>query len=559
MASQHSDRVPSDWGCVPWPEEAVEGYRRAGLWRGETLGEVLRARAAAHPDRPALVDASVRWTYGELDARADALAGGLASLGIRHGDRVLVQLPNVVEILAVYFALFRLGAVPVCALPVHRRAEVRALCEIAGTAAYITCERHLGFEHRALAAEVQNELGCLRHVIVAGEPLPGQTALEALLDRGPSTLAPPRSSDLALLQLSGGTTGTPKLIPRTHDDYLCAGRACLEHAGFGPDDAYMAALPVPHNFPLVSPGCLGALMCGGRVVLAPAPSPDVCLALIESEGVTHTSVVPPVALLWLGAAPRAGRNLSSLRVLQVGGAKCSAEVAARVRLVLGATLQQVFGMAEGLINMTRLDDPEDVIVATQGRPASAHDEIRIVDDQDREVEPGQSGQLLTRGPYTVRGYYRAAEHNAIAFTREGWYRTGDVVRLRPDGNLVVEGRTKDQINRGGEKIAPEEIENHLLAHPAVHDAAVVAMPDALLGERACAFVVPRPGEDPRARELTTFLRARQLAAHKIPDRVEVVADFPVSGIGKVSKAALRAAIAATFFTSDLPDPKGPAT
>jgi 2,3-dihydroxybenzoate-AMP ligase len=251
-------------------------------------------------------------------------------------------------------------------------------------------------------------------------------------------------------------------------------------------------------------------------------------------------------LLWLDAADRGGSaDLASLRVLQVGGAKLGAEAARRVAPVLGCRLQQVFGMAEGLVNYTRPDDPDDIVHTTQGRPISPDDEVRVVDGADVDVPDGVTGHLLTRGPYTIRGYYRADEHNAVAFTADGFYRTGDLVRRLPTGHLTVTGRAKDQINRGGEKVAAEEIENHLLAHPAVLDAAVVPMPDAYLGERTYAFVVPREGaETPTAAQLRAFVRDRGLAAYKIPDKVALVDGFPVTGVGKVSRAALRAELRA---------------
>ncbi|MNW51929.1 2,3-dihydroxybenzoate-AMP ligase [compost metagenome] len=213
-------------------------------------------------------------------------------------------------------------------------------------------------------------------------------------------------------------------------------------------------------------------------------------------------------------------------------------------------------MAEGLVNYTRLDDPEDIIVATQGRPISIDDEIKILDDEDKEVAPGEVGHLLTRGPYTIRGYYKADQHNARAFTRDGFYRTGDLVRLSPDGNVIVEGRAKDQINRGGEKVAAEEIENHLLAHPGVHDAAIVAMPDEYLGERSCAFIIPYEMV-PTVTELKKFLRERGLAAYKIPDRIEFITAFPQTSVGKVSKKALREMI--TQQLASAPEPHGDIT
>jgi 2,3-dihydroxybenzoate-AMP ligase len=344
------------------------------------------------------------------------------------------------------------------------------------------------------------------------------------------------------MQLSGGSTGLPKLIPRTHDDYIYSLRISADICRLDGSSVYMAALPAAHNFPLSSPGILGTLYAGGKIVLAPRPNPDEAFPLIAREGVTITALVPPLALIWMEAAARR-HDLSCLRVLQVGGAKFSPEAAARVRSVLGCTLQQVYGMAEGLVNYTRLDDPEDVIIHTQGRPMSPYDEIRVVDEEDREVGDGETGQLLTRGPYTIRGYYNAEAHNAKSFTSDGFYRTGDLVRLAPNGCLVVEGRVKDQINRGGEKVAAEEVENHLLAHPDVHDAAVVSMPDEFLGERTCAFVIPR-GRTPAADELRAFLRERGLAAYKLPDRVEITDRFPQTAVGKVSKKALRETIAA---------------
>jgi 2,3-dihydroxybenzoate-AMP ligase len=537
-------------GCTPWPPEFADRYRAAGYWTGRTLGALLRDAARRHPDRTAVVGAGERWTYAELDARADRLATGLVRRGIGPGDRVVVQLPNRPEVFEVVFALFRAGALPVYALPAHRRAEVGYLCDFTGARALVTADTDAGFDFRGLAAEVRAAVPGLRDVLVAGDTggRPGLTALADVRAEAadPAALADPDPADVAFLQLSGGTTGLPKLIPRTHDDYLYSVRASAEICGLTPDTVYLGALPVVHNFPMSSPGFLGVLHAGGTVVLAPDPTPATCLALIEAERVTHTAVVPPVALLWLDAVEKgaqAGRDLSSLRVLQVGGAKFAPEAARRVRPVLGCALQQVFGMAEGLVNYTRPEDDEETTVHTQGRPISPDDEIRVVGPDGAEVADGEAGELLTRGPYTIRGYYRAPEHNAAAFTPDGFYRTGDIVRRTPTGHLVVEGRAKDQINRGGEKVAPDEVEDHIRAHPAVHDAAVVAVPDPYLGERACAYVIPR-GTAPGRAELLRFLRGRGLAAYKIPDRVEFVDAFPATGIGKVSRRELRAAIAA---------------
>ncbi|HEY2491353.1 MAG TPA: (2,3-dihydroxybenzoyl)adenylate synthase [Paenibacillus sp.] len=534
-------------GCATWPEEFADRYRQAGCWRGETFGQMLRERATRLGDRTAINSGENRWSYRELDARADQLAAGFRSLGIRPMDRVIVQLPNITEFFEVVFALFRLGALPVFALPLHRSSEITYFCEFTEAVAYIIPDHYLGFDYRELARQVQNKASTVQHIIVVGDP----EEFVALTDlhTEPMSQLDVSSSDVAFLQLSGGSTGLPKLIPRTHDDYMYSLRASAGICHLNSNSVYLAALPIAHNYPLSSPGVLGTLYAGGRVVLAPRPSPDDAFPLIAQERVTITALVPPLALAWLEAASSRHYDLSSLQVLQVGGAKFSAEVARRVKSMLGCTLQQVFGMAEGLVNYTRLDDSEETIVNTQGRPMSPYDEIRIVDEEDQDVEQGHVGHLLTRGPYTIRGYYKADEHNAKAFTSDGFYRTGDLASMTSSGYLIVEGRDKDQINRGGDKVAAEEVENHILAHTAVHDVAVVSMPDEFLGERSCAFVIAHEYEHPpTTAELKMFLRERGVAAYKIPDRMEFIASFPKTGVGKVNKKALREVIAQKITT-----------
>ncbi|MDD7933604.1 (2,3-dihydroxybenzoyl)adenylate synthase [Actinomycetospora straminea] len=545
-------------GVVPYPAEAAERYRAAGYWTGQTFPALLDAAVADHGGRTAVVgtgpSGGERWTYAELDARARGLAAGLAEIGVAPGDRVVVWLPNVPEYLEAVFALFRLGALPVFALPAHRESEIRYFAEHAEAVAIVTVGRHDRFDHAAAAHAIAAEVPSVRHVVVAdvpgAEPVAGWLSLSSLRRTPPDTLpgddADP--SSVAFLQLSGGTTGLSKLIPRTHDDYLYSVRASAEICGLTAETVYLAALPASHNFTMSSPGLLGVVHAGGTAVLAPSPDADTCFGLVESERVTIAAVVPPLAAAWVQAAGRTQRDLSSLQVLQVGGAKCAPELARRIMPALGARLQQVFGMAEGLVNYTRLDDPDDVVLNTQGRPISPDDELRVVDPDDPdepEVAPGEVGALLTRGPYTIRGYYRADEHNATAFTADGFYRTGDLVRLTERGDVVVSGRVKEQINRGGEKIAAEEVENHLLAHPDVVDAAIVGVPDDFLGERTHAFVVAVPDRDPPgSAALRRFVRERGVAAYKVPDVVEVVASFPATGVGKTSRRALRAALAA---------------
>jgi len=524
-----------------WPDDMAARYRAKGYWRGETFSQLLRSRAEAQGDAVAVVGMDQRWTYGELLEKAETAAAGFLALGLKPGDRVVVQLPNLPEFLSVIFGLFRAKLIPVYALPAHRSTEIVHFLKRSEAAAYVVADRHEGFDYRALARAVQAEVPDLRHVVVVGEAeefasFDGFRADPAAL---PTDDVDP--SDVAFLQISGGSTGLSKLIPRTHDDYLYSVRESADISGLEPESVYLTALPAAHNFPMSSPGYLGALYVGATVVMAPSPSPDVCFPLIAREGVTITGLVPPLALLWMQAAAKKTHDLSSLQVLLVGGAKFLPEAARRVRTELGCTLQQVFGMAEGLVNYTRLDDPESLIVETQGRPISPDDEILIVDDAGAPVAEGEPGNLLTRGPYTIRAYHNEPAANARSFTDDGFYRTGDVVRRTPEGYLVVMGRATDHINRAGEKISAEEVEDHLLAHPAVFDAAVVSVPDDYLGERICAFIIP-DGAAPRGVELKAWMRKRDIADFKVPDQIVFVDDFAVTAVGKVSRRELRAAL-----------------
>ncbi|MGH8083259.1 MAG: (2,3-dihydroxybenzoyl)adenylate synthase [Lysobacter sp.] len=522
-------------GCVPWPEEFGQRYRERGYWQGCTLGELLRTQALRDPQQTAVIDGARRWSYRELDTRADRLAAGLHQLGLRAGERVLVQLPNIAEFASLFFALQRLGAIPVLALPAHRESEIAHLAELSQASAYVVADFHHGYDYRELARTVRGRIPTLQHVWVVGDAQEF-VALDAL-EAEPMDLPEPAAGDVAVLLLSGGTTGLPKLIPRTHDDYHYNARASAEVAGLGASSRYLVILPVAHNFPLACPGLLGTLYAGGTAVFCADPDPNLAMELIERERITIAALIPPLALLWLEAREWNDADLSSLQWLQVGGARLKDESAARIRPVLGCRLQQVYGMAEGLLCYTRHDDGDERVLHTQGRPLADDDEIRIVDEYEREVAPGEIGELQVRGPYTLRGYYQAEDYNRRAFTADGYYRSGDLVRRTPDGYLAVEGRNKDVINRGGEKVPVEEVENLLLGHPAVLDVAIVGVPCATLGERTCACVLAR-GEAPTLPELKTFLNQLGLAAFKLPDRLQVMQQFPTTRLGKVNRKAL---------------------
>lgn len=532
--------------CTPWPARAAEHYRAAGYWRGKNLADLLRDWTLRFGPRIALVHDGERITYTKLGQQVDRMAAGFRRNGIAAGDRVIVQLPNIPEFVSVCFALFRIDAKPVFSLPSHRADEIHHLCALSDATGYVVPSRYRGFDYVRLAAETMAKFSTLRRVFVVdskilAEDLDGHGVgcfvPLAEVDAEPESLSAPDSSDVAFFLLSGGTTALPKLIPRTHDDYAYQAGATAELLSLSPEDVYLAVLPVEFNFTWGCPGVIGTLCAGGTVVLADDPVADDCFEIIEREGVTFTSLVPTLAQLWLEAVDATQFNLSSLRTIQIGGAPLHHETAVLITPAFGCQLQQVFGMAEGLLTMTRITDAPQIILSTQGRPLCPDDEIRIVDDSGTDLPPGHIGELLARGPYTLRGYYGAPEHNAHAFTDDGFYRTGDLARLTDAGELVVEGRLKDVIIRGGYKINAGEVEVHLLTHSAVDRVAVVPIPDPYLGERICAYVRPI-GEPPTLLALREALHDRGLADYKLPDRLEIITDLPLTGLGKVDKKFL---------------------
>jgi len=541
-------------GVTPFPAEFAARYRELGYWEDRPLFDGFTAALAAYADRVALAGEAGPVTYRQLDERSEHLARVLLDLGLRPLDRIIVQLPNTAVFAYLYFALQRIGAVPVLALPGHRKREITQFAEISGARALAVPATAPGFDFTAMAADLMAGHCDLALCLVQGMNKapndPRFVRLEELLEREPRARREALDeisidpADPALFLLSGGTTGIPKLIPRTHNDYLYNSKAAAAACEIGPGDVLLDVLPIEHNLPLGCPGLQGFLLSGGTVVLGTSTRPRDVFELIQRHRVTHVHLVPALLIRWIDDPSISEYDLSSLRVIQSGGQRLQPEVRLRAERALpGCFIQENFGMAEGLIMFVRSSDPPDVRRETCGRPASPGDEVYLVDEDGNVVGDGEPGELIVRGPYTLRGYFRAPEHNARAFTPDGFYRSGDLLRKLPSGNYVVEGRVKDLINRGGEKISAEEVENLILAHPAVLNVACVPYPDPVLGERMCACVVLRPGRSLSLEELVTFLADFDIARFKLPERLELFGALPLSGFGKVSKQELAAQLA----------------
>ncbi|NXY93603.1 AMP-binding protein [Streptomyces sp. BR123] len=532
---------------------SADRYRAAGWWRPERVDDLVLRHAGALAGRCAVVGEQRRMTYRQLAAAVDGTAARLHRLGLRAPEPVLLQLPNTIELLVLALALMRAGCPPVLAMPTLREHELRPVIATLRPAALAVPPPSRAFDHMEMARRLIKEHDCVRTLLAwddlralcspaDGEPVHGDPVHGDPVDADPGRVHASQPHDIALHLLSSGTTGPPKGIPRTHEAFTSVIRAASDVSVLDRDTVYLAAIPVTHSFAFGHPGVLGTLAHGGRVVLARSADPAHCLDLVERERVTHCALVPGLAAQWLTDLRDHPRDVSSLRVLQVGGARLDPALARRLATGLDCAVQQVYGMSEGLLCFTRLDDPDDMAATTQGRPAAPGDELRVVDDAGRTVPPGTVGELWTRGPSTITAY-AAGARPPEAFAPGGFYRTGDLVRLDDAGNAVVVGRVKDVINRSGEKIPAGDLETLLMRHPAVCAAAVVAMPHPLHGEAVCAVVVP-PGDDaPTLRELRDFLRAQGVAPFKLPDRLEVVAALPTTGVGKVDKARLRRTVA----------------
>ena len=546
----------SDWGgrVTAYPAEAVDRYRGAGYWGSLPIAAEFRAVAARVPDRDAVVAPDGRLTYRELDERADRLAFGLIRLGLRPGQAVILQLGNRLMSVVAWYGLLKAGLVPVCSLTAHRAHEIGAISRKTGAVAH-RAEAGGNFDLIAFAREQQAGHPTLRHVLSLGAAAAGrpaaETRVEDLIERSEPGLARTvvddiqagiDPDDVAAFQLSGGTTGVPKVIPRLHAEYWYNARAYAAASGWDETTRNAHLIPVIHNAGIVC-GVHAPHSVGGCLLLTSADL-DQALPMLAAERVTdvllghgHYSAVAHPAFPSLAA---------TLRRVVLSGAKVPLPVFAALE-AQELWAGQLFGMGEGFFALSSLAAPREARLTTVGTPISPLDEFRVLDPaSEREVADGEVGELACRGPYTLRGYFDAPEVNRSAFTSDGFYRTGDLVAARWFGrqrSISVEGRLKDIINRGGEKISAEEVEVLLLRHPGIAAAAVVPMPDERLGERSCAYLVAT-GRDLELVELQAHLDGLGVAKFKWPERLEWVPALPTTPVGKLDKKLMQRDIAA---------------
>lgn len=549
----------SDWGgrLVPFPEERARRYRDSGAWSSDPTGRRLHQIATRFPDRPAVIAAEGQMSFAELDRRTDQIAAALIRLGLRRLDPVIFQLTNRLETVLAWYGCIKAGLVPVATLAAHRMHEIGHVSRKVGAVAHLVEAGLPSFDLVEFAREHAAGHPTMRHIISVGDVASNDrdevTRLEDLgLDIDPHTAhavveqiaIQTDPSDVAAFQLSGGTTGVPKVIPRIHAEYWNNAMLYADSLGWDENSRVAHLIPIIHNAG-ISCGLHAAHSVGACLILATADA-SVAFDLMTRSGATE--VLIGHGHYQAVMTPEFDLAAVSLKRIILSGAKVPHELFERVDDGAERWAGQLFGMAEGLFTVTPLDAPAQARLTTVGSPISSDDEVRILEPgSETELRDGEVGELCCRGPYTIPGYFDAPDHNRDAFTSDGFYRTGDlgtIAEIEGARYLSIEGRIKDLINRGGEKINAEELELLLLEHPGIANVAVVAMPDARLGERTCAYVVATRGDVLALKDVQEHLAQLGVAKFKWPERLEWVSSFPQTNVGKIDKKRLRAEIAA---------------
>ena len=546
-------RRPVDPRLVRYPVARADEYLADGRWSRQPTAERFHEIASRFGARTAVIDQQGSISYEVLDRRSDQVAAAMLARGIRLGDPILFQVNNDIPAVIAWYAVLKAGGVPVATLAAHRQHEIGLVSGIVGAVGHIVDDsRPDRFDMVAFARGMARDSATLSHLFTIGSQALGRDGADRVEDLGrdidPASArrlvravqADIDPQDVAVHQLSGGTTGAPKVIPRLHAEYWNNGLAWALALGRTERTVTCHAVPFIHNAG-ISCGLHGTHSVGGCLVLAP-PDRTIALQMMHDHQVEDT-IFGHGMFSWILSDEYAAAG-KYLRTAVLSGAKVPDDVFARVES-FGANVGQTFGMGEGMFTLTPLTADRELRATTVGPPLTSDDQIRILEPgTERELADGEVGELACRGWYTIPGYFASPEHNAAAFTEDGFYRTGDLGRVQVhDGEryLSIEGRIKDLINRGGEKINAEELEGLLLRHPLVVEAAVVAMPDVVLGERVCAVLVTS-GPVLSIPDLQSHLGSLGVAKFKWPERVESATSLPRSPVGKIDKKAIRAGL-----------------
>ncbi len=537
-------------GFTHYTEEEAEKYNRLRWWPGLTFGDILDRAADMFPDKVAFVDADIRLTYSQARDRVNRLAVSLMDLGIRSTDRVLVQLPNWSVFAVVFFALQKIGAIDTLLIDRYRPYEIKHLAGLSGATSWILPQQYKKTNFLPIVDAVRNDCPRLENVIlVPGSGDGGYLSLEKLIAAADlsatklSELANRRPDPMQVAHMgpTGGTTGLPKLVPRTHNDLICGSDFCARAWEMDIQDVCLLAGPIGHDLTFTK-GFLGSVLTYARCVFLDSTEPDDICRTIEQEKVSTIVWIPTLARRLVEFERLADYDLSSLKKMHCGGGASLAGLILDVRDKLNCRFFNGYGATEGQTTLTRSGDDFETVKTTVGRPTCPYDSYKVIDSRGREQPPNTCGELVIKGPGVFTGYYQNPGENAEVFLPDGFFRTGDLARIDEKGYITLCGRLKEMINRGGESISATEIEKLISEHPQVIMAAVVAMPDPQMGEKACAYIQPEPRSDLTFEKMIAFLKRRGSSVLHLPERIEFVATMPLTKTGKIDKRVLTEAI-----------------
>ncbi|WP_374630684.1 AMP-binding protein [Ferrovibrio sp.] len=541
-----------------FPQSVIDAYAKAGSWPQRDIYAFLSDAAENQPNKTLIVDRFGRLSYAEALAQTDALAGNLQSLGVGRGDRVAVQLPNWRYFPLMEYALARLGAVIVPLPPIYRQRELRLMLGLAEPVMAICPDSFRGFDHAGMFHDLQKEIPSLRHLAVIGETRPdGALDFFDLLRPNKADLPPPLDPNIVTeIAFTSGTTGEPKGVMHTANTNFCPLINLIEDQKLGADTVVLMASTFGHQTGFAYGGQLPVIV-GGTVVLMERWDAKQGAALIDQENVTWMMGATPFLQDLTDAVESGAGHCRSLRIFLCSGAPIPRSLLMRAQKVLGAHVVSGWGMTEvGLTTLSRLDDPAEKIFGSDGRPLRGM-QIRVVDADDKPLPDGEEGELQCRGPTLFAGYWLRPDVTAASFADGhnagdgGWLRTGDRARRDVDGYIRITGRSKDIIVRGGENIPVVEVEDLLHKHPRVQVAAIVAIPDPRLQERACAVIVTRDGGSFDMAQMLAFLEREHLAKQYFPEHLVVMDAMPMTPSGKVQKYILRKKVLEIIGVSDV--------
>lgn len=527
--------------CLSITFDPVRGaaYRASGYWNDETLSDWLERNARERPGHAALRLGDTVWSYQRLRAEALAVAQGLSALGIRRGDVVAVQLPNTPEFVLAYLAIASLGAVMQTLHMPYRAADLEGLLRHSGAVAVVCLDATKDYPAASTFLDLRACLPALREVIAVGDTAPQGARLWSAMTAADAAVELPRlgGADPFLLLYTSGTTSSPKGVPHAYQDFLANARLSAAELALGPDDVILSAAPFTHLYGLFTVNM--ALAVGATIALLPAFAPPGLADAIRIMRPTAAFTAPAHIAACLNGGLFDGLDMTCLKFVQISGSAVPPALGRTLEPRLGGgKVMQLWGMTELQAGaFTRPADPEPVRLESTGR-ASPGTELRVVDADGIELPAGGEGELQMRGPSLFAGYLDNPQATQEAFAEGGWFRTGDLAAFDAGGNVRLTGRVKEIINRGGVKFNPLDIEAMLLRHPAVAEVAVAPIPDPVLGEKACCFVVTRPGHSFSLEEMRNFLASEGVGKVKWPERLELVASMPLTPTRKIIKGEL---------------------